>query len=210
MKSYYIKKIIFLTTFSLSSFLTVAQNKNGITVIGKATHVDSDLMYVSTVSLSKAYTSYSDGAISLAQMKTRYDEALKKNGLSLNNMREDKIAYDLSGYADEGTFFTFKTRSIEQFQKFMRTTTFGLNRLSYEGKFILDQSELEILNRKALANAKMQAEAIARAMNIKLGKVLSVEAFNAATENAIIVSLFQGNTSGAYTYQLKVIYAVKE
>ncbi|MBS9461181.1 hypothetical protein KIM67_02070 [Flagellimonas sp. 389] len=202
------KKIVFLLV--LVSYFGFSQNPPSIQVIGRAVHIDKTPLFKGSVTLSAAYSSLPSEAITLTQMREKYDAVLKNNGLSLAQLKEDKFAYEALGYDKEGTIYEFETTSLEAFRKFMKSKSFGIQRLQFDQNITLDAEEIALLSKTAFANAKEKANAIVQGMGMNLGKIISVEDNRNYLDEEIPRGLYYDKPIGHYQYEIMVTFALKD
>ncbi len=200
------KKTIYLFIFFLIPFLGKAQEKKTIKVPGRAIHIDKELTFKSTVSLNATYSSYSSDAISLKEMKSRYDDALKQNGLSLADLKEDPSGYIYLGQDKAGTLYNFKTTSVEKFNRFLKSKSFSLQFITNGYSIVISKNEAQIVIAKAIENAKEQAKIIAEIANKKLGDILKVEDNNLINVEIKNQPIYYNLNIGEYVYDVSVIF----
>ncbi|MEM7484013.1 MAG: hypothetical protein AAF348_02285 [Bacteroidota bacterium] len=202
------KKIVFLLI--LSSCFGFGQKPASIQVIGRAVHIDKTPLFKGSITLSAAYSSLPAEAITLPQMKEKYDAALKKNGLSLAQLNEDKFAYEALGYDKEGTIYEFETTSLEEIRKFMKSKSFGVQRLQFDQNIMLDVEEIASLSKKAFENAKEKAEAMVKNIESNLDKVISIQDSRNYLNEEIPKGLYYDKPIGHYQYEIIVTFALKD
>ncbi|AWX44617.1 hypothetical protein HME9304_01620 [Flagellimonas maritima] len=201
------KKIIFFLI--LISYFGFGQKQPSIQVIGRAVHIDKTPMFKGSVTLSSAYSSLPSETFTLSQMKEKYDAALKSNGISLAQLKEDKFAYESLGYDKEGTIYEFETSTLEDFRKFMKSKSFGVQRLQFDQVITLDEEEIASLSKKAFENAKKKAEAMTKNIELDLGKVISIDDNRNYLDEEIIRGLYYDKPLGHFQYEVVVTFALK-
>ncbi|UII77517.1 hypothetical protein LV716_07045 [Flagellimonas sp. HMM57] len=202
------KKIVFLLV--LVSYFSFGQNSPSIRVIGRAVHIDKTPLFKGSVTLSAAYSSLPSEAITLIQMREKYDAVLKDNGLSLAQLKEDKFAYEALGYDKEGTIYEFETPLLEEFRKFMKSKSFGVQRLQFDQNITLDAEEIASLSKKAFENAKEKAAAMVKNIESDLGKVICIEDSRNYLNEEIPRGLYYDKPIGHYQYEIMVTFALKD
>jgi len=209
------KKTIYFFTFFLISFFGLSQEKNTIEVLGRAIHIDSELTFESIVSLNNSDYSNSKEVMSLDELKSRYNIALKKNGLSLTDLEEDLIGYiylRYYNYNKEGTMYHFKTTSEDKFNRFLKSKSFGFQSITYGYSMVISENEAQLVVAKAIQNAKEKAQAIAYAANKKVGDIVKVKDNNLINIRLKNQPLYYdyGFIPGRYIYDITVIFELKD
>lgn len=200
------KKI--LLVLMLFPILGIAQEAMFIKVIGQAIHIDKEPTFKGSVVLSAAFSSYPSEAISLAQMKLKYEEALKNKGISIDDLVERADLYTLMGYEKEGTLYTYATEDLKQFQQFLSATCFGLQRLSYDTAITIDAKERTKLIAEAIENARLTATMTAKEMGKSLGPVMRIEDNN-RVNTEIRKGLYYDQNIGEHIYELTVEFGLQ-
>ncbi len=195
--------------FLLLCAYTNAQETATIKVSGTVNYIDPNPLFEAIVSLGTTYSSLPSEAVSLEQMKTNYLEALYKKGLDTLEVKEDSDAYEYLGYEKKGTIYRYETKSLADYQKFMSTKTFGIQRLSYGCSSILDEKMAGELSKKAIANARALAESIAKGMGKKLGEAVQVIDRNEINYK-VFTSLYYDRKPGENIYRVEVAFSLKE
>jgi hypothetical protein len=204
------KKISHFLIFSLITFFCAAQETSTIKVNGRAIHIANELNFEGAVSLS-TYSSSPTEAISLSQMKVKYNEVLKKNGLSITDLKEDPIGYLYLGHDKEGVLYHFKTPSLDKFNSFLTSKTFGLQHLNYEYSIMLSEKEVSLLASKAIKNANEKAQIIVKSANKELGNIVHIEDNNHIFNDGLKHhSLYYDSNIGQYIYQITVTFELKD
>ena len=190
-------------------FVCFGQETTTIKVTGRAVHHDKTPIFKGDVTLGATFSNYTSEAISLDQMKEQYDQALKRNGLALSEFKEDPLGYAQLGYDKKGILYQYKTTSIDKFQGFLMSKSFGLQRLDYSYTIIIDTDETILLIAKALEDAKLKAQLIASEIGKKLGSVRNIEDRN-ILNTEIKKSMYYEQRIGEYSYEIIVIFDLKE
>lgn len=204
------KKTTHFFIFFLITFLSTAQETSTIKVIGRAIHIDYELNFEGTVSLSATYSSLPSEAISITQMKFKYNESLKKNGLSIADLKEDPIGYLYMNSDKEGVLYHFKTPSLDKFNSFLASKSFGVYRLNYGYSILISEKEASLIASKAIKNAKEKAQTIARSVNKKLGGIVHIEDNNIFNQKLKNQSLYYDSKVGQYIYLITVTFELKD
>ncbi|MDC6366411.1 MULTISPECIES: SIMPL domain-containing protein [Flavobacteriaceae] len=198
----------FLIILLFLSYNIQAQEVTSIKVLGSARHLDETPAFYGSVTLSGAYSSYPEDAMTLTQMKEKYDAALQKNGLSLDRLTENPMAYVVLGHEKEGTVYEYKSSSLEEFIKFLDTKSWGVQRLNYGAKVTIDTQEAEKLLKKAIQNAQGKAEVIARIQGKQLGGILQITDKN-EINNSQHVSMYYDQPLSSIRYDVEVTFSLK-
>jgi len=178
--------------------------------MGRTMHIDNELNFEGSVSLSATYSSYPSEVISLVQMKSKYNEDLKKNGLSITDLREDKIGYLYMGSDKEGTIYHFETPSLDKFNSFLASKSFGVYRLVSGYSIVISEDEASLAASKAIKNAKEKAQTIAKLANKELGDIVHIEDNNLVNIKLKNQPLYYDSDVGQYIYYINVTFELKD
>jgi len=189
--------------------LGTAQEPAFVKVVGQAVHVDKEPTFKGSVVLSSSFSSFPSEAINLNQMKLKYDEALKKNGLKLNDLIERVDLYTRMGYDKEGTVYEYETTELQQFQQFLSSTSFGIQRLTYDTAFTINPEETSKLVAEALENARVTATISATEIGKTLGSVMWVEDNN-RINTEIRKGLYHEQKIGEHFYEITVQFKLED
>ncbi|GMN11708.1 hypothetical protein MTsPCn9_28910 [Croceitalea sp. MTPC9] len=201
-------KKIYLILLLLSSFWVQAQNKevqsNTVSVSGKSLVERKTTLYKAKISLNMEQLYYSDPTCkSLEDLKDKYFKELETYGVDPNELVEKKMEFIAYGYQREGTVFELETTSEEKIKKLAQIKMTGVT-VQYQFKSVIDAEQREKLLKEALVNSKENALRICKAINKKLGDIISVT--DTSTQNAIWNSYHNGYEEYATIY---VTYAMK-
>ncbi len=182
---------------------TFAQtHQNNITVSGTHKYsISPEYSSKMIVSLNNAY--YDAQTMSLSEIKSGYLDKLAKAGIDSDRLTEDNLYYALLGYEKEGTILVFKTRSLEEMQKFLKVKSIGVSRSDTTFDIELSDEKMAECAKGAFDNAKSKAEAIALKIGRKIGKALYISDTNS---EKISESLYYGNTSESRDYYISVSF----
>lgn len=185
-----------------------AQEPLTIKVLGRAMHIDSTPDFYGSVTVSGTYSSYPEDAMTLDQMKGKYNNALQKNNLSLDMLTENQTAYIILGHEKEGTIYEYKSSSFEEFSRFLNTKSRGVQRLTYGATVVIEENEAQNLMQDALQNARSKAMVIAKIQGKNHLEIVQV------TDNNQInipqqVSVYYDQPLGAIRYDIEVIFTLK-
>ena len=189
--------------------VTFGQKEGSITVRARAIYKDQKPVFKASVSLSGNYSSFPSEAVSFEQMKVQYDKALQAQGLSLTDLVENHLAYTILGYEKEGTVYEYTTDSLNEFESFLATKSFGVQRLSYGSLSKIDKKKAKQLLHIALTNAKAKAIIIAEAMGKHLGDIILLEDDNLVNAE-LFKSMFYDQPIAQHWYDIKVTFALNE
>lgn len=199
------KIILFILLWSALSF---GQEPATIKTVGRAVFTESAPKFTASVVISPYFASNPIEPTNMAQLEAKYDEALKKNGLALSQFKENLLGYYLLGYVQEGTLYTYETTSIENFQRFLASNSYGTQRSDYGYSITMDTKQTAELAQVAIDNARRKADAIAKKMGRLLGQIVSVEDNN-LPDIALERSLYNDKKIGEYEYDVTVVFALK-
>ncbi len=197
------KKIVLSIVITLATMSTFAQNnKNNITVNGVYNY-DITPEYSSKMIVSLTNVYYDVQAVTMAEVKSGYLAKLAKIGINSDRLEEDKLHYALMGYEKEGTIFVFKTKSLEEMQKFLNVKAFGVSRSDTTLETQLTQEQISDYSKAAFDNAKSKAMAIASKLGRKIGKAIYISDTN---PSKISESMYYGNTKEKRDYYISVSF----
>ncbi len=197
------KKVVLSIVITLATMSTFAQNnKNNITVNGVYNY-DITPEYSSKMIVSLTNVYYDVQAVTMAEVKSGYLAKLAKIGINSDRLEEDKLHYALMGYEKEGTIFVFKTKSLEEMQKFLNVKAFGVSRSDTTLETQLTQEQISDYSKAAFDNAKSKAMAIASKLGRKIGKAIYISDTN---PSKISESMYYGNTKEKRDYYISVSF----
>jgi uncharacterized protein YggE len=197
------KKIVLSIVITLATMSTFAQNnKNNITVNGVYNY-DITPEYSSKMIVSLTNVYYDVQAVTMAEVKSGYLAKLAKIGINSDRLEEDKLHYALMGYEKEGTIFVFKTKSLEEMQKFLSVKALGVSRSDTTLETQLTQEQISDYSKAAFDNAKSKAMAIASKLGRKIGKAIYISDTN---PSKISESMYYGNTKEKRDYYISVSF----
>ncbi|MGP1992540.1 SIMPL domain-containing protein [Zobellia laminariae] len=198
------KKVITSIALMVFSFMAFAQNnlQNNINVNGAyefsiAPEYSSKMI----VSLNNVY--YDTQTMNLEEVKTRYMENLTKAGIKKEQLKEVPLYYALLGYEKEGTVYEFKTKSLEEMQKFLNVKAIGVTRSDTNLKAQLSDKQMAEYAKLAFDDAKVKATAIAQKIGRKIGKAIYI---NDTNSQKIVESMYYGNSEQKKMYYLSVSF----
>ena len=197
------KKIVLSIVITLATMSTFAQNnKNNITVNGVYNY-DITPEYSSKMIVSLTNVYYDVQAVTMAEVKSGYLAKLAKIGINSDRLEEDKLHYALMGYEKEGTIFVFKTKSLEEMQKFLSVKALGVSRSDTTLETQLTQEQISDYSKAAFDKAKSKAMAIASKLGRKIGKAIYISDTN---PSKISESMYYGNTKEKRDYYISVSF----
>ncbi len=193
--------------FTLLLFFTVQliftqTTPNSISVSGTAEYsINPEYASKMIISLNNVY--YDAVTMSLDEVKATYLDKLSKAGIKTDQLTEDSLYYALLGYEKEGTVMTFKTKSIEEMQKFLNVKSIGVSRSDTTMEAQLTEDEMASYAKVAFDDAKKKAEALSKKLGRSIGKALSISDSNS---QEISESVYYGNTGNKRVYYLSVSF----
>ena len=198
------KKVILSFAFLLASLGLFAQNnyQNNISVNGMHTYEISP-QYSAKMIVSMANVYYDTQTVLLSEIKSGYLDRLAKVGISSDRLKEDGLHYALMGYDKEGTVYEFRTKSLEEMQKFLAVKSIGVTKSDTNIKAELTMDEMADYAKAAFDNAKSKAEAIAAKIDRKIGKAIYISDSNS---NKIEESLYYGSPTNEKKYHISVSF----
>ncbi|MFI8603179.1 SIMPL domain-containing protein [Cellulophaga baltica] len=197
------KKYIIQTFILLFTMTAIAQTAPpSISVNGTTTHTIKPTFNAKMIlSLNNVY--YDAPGMTFPELKESYLAALKKHGIDLTALKEDKFAYELLRYEKEGTYFEFETNSIETLEKFISIKAFGVSQSDSSFEYTLTDDEIATYAKAAYDNAKAKAEAIAKKIDRKVGKAIYI---HDSSSNKMSESLYYGSDFSKRDYQISVSF----
>ena len=198
------KKLILSIAFIFVSFGLFAQTdyQNNINVNGTHKYeISPEYSAKMIVSMTNVY--YDTQAVTLSEIKSGYLDRLAKAGISSDRLEEDLLHYSLMGYDKEGTVYEFKTKSLEEMQKFLNVKSIGVTKSDTNLSAELTDDQMADYAKSAFDNAKSKAEAIAKKIGRKIGKAIYISDSNA---NKIQESLYYGSPINSKDYYISVSF----
>lgn len=197
------KKTALSITLFLITICAMAQTyQNNITVNGSHSY-DIAPEYSSKMIVSMNNVYYDAQTLSLAEITNGYREKLAKAGIASDRVTEDNLHYALLGYEKEGTIFIFKTKSLEEMQKFLSVKSIGVTRSDTTLEFEITDEQMANYAKSAFENAQEKAKAIAEKVGRKIGKAIYISDTNA---KKISESVYYGNVKETRDYYLSVSF----
>lgn len=197
------KKLVASLTMILLTMSAMAQNfQNNVTVNGSHSYeINPEYSSKMIVSLNNVY--YDAQTMSMSEVKSGYLDKLAKAGISSDRLTEDSLHYALLGYEKEGTILVFKTKSLEEMQKFLSVKSIGITRSDTTLDTELTDAQMADYAKSAFDNAKSKATAIANKIGRRIGKAIYLSDSNA---KKISESLYYGNTKDKRDYNISVSF----
>ncbi|WP_400074228.1 SIMPL domain-containing protein [Zobellia russellii] len=198
------KKLITGITLLACTVMTFAQStfQNNINVNGSHEYsITPEYSSKMIVSLNNVY--YDAQTVSLDEVKTGYMEKLKKANIDTSQLVEAPLYYALLGYEKEGTVYEFKTKSLEEMQKFLSVKAIGVTRSDTNLEAELSEAQMAEYAKLAFDDAKIKATAIAKKIGRKIGKAIYI---NDTNVKKIAESMYYGNAEQKRNYYLSVSF----
>ncbi len=169
------KKIILAAIILVSALGSYAQEQqnHAIQVYGVAKINREVEAYLMDLSIAVDYGE-SESKKSFEELKKGFFAKAKEAGLNESQFKEDKLGYQGLQLFREGTLYTFETRSRDDLLKAARLANGSVisitaTRVKFK-PVVKDEKQFEA----AFLNSKEKAAIIAKAINKKLGSVLTV------------------------------------
>lgn len=167
------KKLITVLCFCCL-FIANAQKDNTISVVGTALTERETTEYRIKATLNMDQVYYSDPQCrSLEEFKAKYFKALEEEGIDPSIFQEEKMEFLTLGYQKEGTVLKFETTSKKMAEKLMGIKMNGVT-LQYQFKAVLTDEKRNELRKKALADARTNAEQLCKISGGTLGDIISI------------------------------------
>ncbi|NER17072.1 hypothetical protein [Spongiivirga citrea] len=168
------KQLIIILTVLITT-ITMAQEKNTISLNERVRFLDKNPAYQASVVVSTYYANYGKSSITATQLIDGFKEKLTQSEIDLSQVKKDEIGYITLSLGKEGMLYHFKTNSKEDALKFANTNALGSSRLSYDYVAKLDPDEEAEIIKKAIDKARNRASGIAGKMNKNLGEIIKLE-----------------------------------
>ncbi|MFS4466510.1 SIMPL domain-containing protein [Maribacter sp. 2210JD10-5] len=170
------KKIIMILAFMAFAGVKAQMNNNQktVSVSGKALveRVITNYKVKATLSMDQIY--YADYKCKdLAELKAKYFDALKEQGVDVSKFKEKKMEFFSLGYQKEGTILIYETSDKEIVKTLLSTKMNGVQ-LSYQSRATLSQDKIEALLTDALTDAKANAAKVCKVAGKSVGEIVSI------------------------------------
>jgi len=198
------KKAILTFALLISTLALFAQTtpQNNINVSGVHTY-NLPAEYQAKMIVSMANVYYDLETINFFEIKSNYLDKLAKAGISRDQLKEDDLHYAIMGYDKEGTVLVFKTKSLDELQKFLSVKSMGVSKSETVFNAELSDELIATYHKAAFDNAKNKAEAIAQKIGRSIGKAISISDTNS---NKFSESLYYGRAIGTKDYHISVSF----
>jgi len=193
------KKLALLIAF-LAVTITVSaqQQKSFIEVTGVTAYKRTVEKYIVSVILSKDVL-YNDELETYEGMKKKFLDKVKASQVAISKLREDEFLYLTTGYRKQGIVFVFETASKDELIRFMRIKSLGAT--MHNRNVVFKQTDIAILSKKAIENARQNAEKIAKNTGQSVGEIIAL-----VDDNTIEIkeAIYDDNTESEIYYKLGV------
>lgn len=174
------KKVLFILFVSYASFFAQSQNKQEqafVDVSGQATYKLKPKQYTISFIITEAY-SYGNKKC----YKDVKDEIFKKlfsSGIDTSAIKQNELEYYTSGRSGDGKFHIYESQNKEKLITFLKVVNSPQVQIIKRTVSYKDnKKEEERVRKKAIEKAKKNATQIAKALNKKLGKIVSISEYN--------------------------------
>lgn len=196
------KVLLTLATIFITMNSFAQNHQNNITVNGSHSYsIAPEYSSKMIVSLNNVY--YDAQTMTLDEVKTGYAAKLAKAGITADRLTEDKLHYALLGYEKDGTIMVFKTKSLEEMQKFLSVKAIGISRSDTNLDLELSDVQMADYSKEAFENAKSKANAIAAKIGRKIGNAIYLSDTNT---KKISESMYYANTKNIRDYNISVSF----
>lgn len=200
------KKAIVQITMVFMTLGAFAQHtQDNITVSGHYTYSISP-EYSSKMILSMNNLYYDAQTISLSEIKSNYFDKLAKAGINSDRLIEDPLHYALLGYEKEGVVIEFKTKSLEEMQKFLTIKSLGVARSDTSLQAELTDEQMARYAKAAFDDAKKKAQNIVDKIGRKISRAIYISDTNS---NKIAESVYHRNTLIERDYYISVSFELE-
>lgn len=196
--------ILFLTIATVS----MAQEKNTISLRERVKYVDKNPTYYASVVVSPYYANYGGSTITIQQLIKGFEEKLEQNNIDKNDLKEDEVGYISMSLGKPGKLYHYKTTSKKALLKFINMNTLGSSRLSYDYGATLDPVEEGKIINNAIEKARTRANEIASGMGKKVGNIIKLNTnFDG---NEWLRGIFRDNVIGELIFDIEVDFELLE
>ncbi len=195
------KKLILVTIAFISiatATVKAQESKSFIEVEGTTSYKRTAEQFHVTIIITEDVL-YNNGSERFSELKENYLTKFKVSGVDISKLKESEFQYLTTGYNKEGTVFNFKTKSRDEFIKVLKIKSLGV--VVYSRYVTYKPMNVEALSKKAIENARLKAEKIAKNINKKLGEIIAIEDDN-FTE--IREAIYEDSTEVPVNYQITV------
>lgn len=185
--------------------------KNTVKVQGRAVYIDPSPNYKAVFTVSRANTSYGFDAPNLDELIKNFKQEVETQGIRWEDLKENPnpFGFETMGFDKKGAIFEYRTSSSMNMKKMMSLKTIGLRMQQSFAVFKIDPKEAVVLNKIALSNAIVKANAIVSALGKKLGDIIHVEDRQNPIDTKYETNLYYDRPPAEYVYYLNVEFSVK-
>lgn len=202
------KHLIIILLLGISTF-GIAQTTNAkrtITVYGSVVKPSDNAIYKTDITLTLDSGYYGDGPCqTLDELMEKYYAEIKKQNIDPSKFTRDDLAYVSTGYRKDGTVLRFETTDKNEIIK-VTSVKMGQVFPSYvQMKSILSESEIKRLTKKALENARQNAEVLAEIAGEQIDQIHAISgSYDSASD-----AYWQSPTADSDYFRLTVVYTLK-
>ena len=165
------KKLLILLLIGVSTLSSAqtAQKGSTITTYHSEYYPIAVEAYRSKIDLSITNNNYGAPCYaSVTEMEEAFYKKVKDLGLSTSNISKDEMEFLKTGYNREGMTYVFTTKNEQDIKKFMKVKMPNGYPRVIEYKLSEPSINLTEYAKKALANTRLQADAIAKSLDKKV------------------------------------------
>ena len=204
------KKLILLIALVFTVPLIAQEHKNTITVIGETDNTINNQTYTILIALQQilVYEGQTEvEATSLKEVKKNYINKLGDTGIDFSRFRRNTYYEFAMSYGQnrESEYYYLKTSNEDDVRKIINLKLAGVSIANTEIEAIkLTNNQLVDLSKKAIDNAKIKAEALAKEMEKTIGDIVAI-----SDQNTSAQYIQNYGTSTVQTYSVTVSFELK-
>lgn len=205
------KKIIQTILCITCSTLVFAQERPTIKISTNVTHSDTSPIYKASITIGSGYSSLPAEVMKFETLKQRYKGELENAGFQFESLVENPngFGYETLAQKKEGAVYEYTTTSLEKMRKFMQIRPLGVESIYVVSQIELDAKETQELAKKAIAQARTKAAAIAAGMGKKLGEIVGVDDVVNRWGTIIETSIYHDRPANECKYSLDVTFELQ-
>ncbi|WP_400078156.1 hypothetical protein [Winogradskyella sp. R77965] len=204
MKQFILAALLCISTFGMAQTIT---NQRTVTVYGSALKPTNEVLYKTEVTLTMDNGYYDDSPYkTLDDLMAKYYEELKKENVDISKFTRDDLAYVASGYRKKGTTLRFITKDKKEI---LRVT--GIKMAQVMPSYVQVKSEttdedVKMLTKKALVDARKNAEILTESAGEELDKIYSINSSYSSGYD----SYWKSPNSSSEYFSITVVYTLKD
>jgi uncharacterized protein YggE len=203
MKQFILAALICISTFGAAQSTT---KERTITTYGSVVIESDELLYKTDVTLSLENSYYADNpCTTLDELKAKYFAEVKKRGVDVSKFIQDDMAYSATGYRNDGTTLHFQTKDKEEMLSVVTIKMAQVMPSYVQVKDVVSEDEVKQLAKKAISEARENAELLAEISGEKVDKIYSINSYDLDGS-----SYWRSPSSGPSYLRLTVVFLLKD